>query len=267
MLYDGIIHMDASHYAILMIKKDFLNGIDEENPKILGVFKMNSNQYIEPVQVKINEISTWEVFRKFVSLGMFHIIAGLDHLLFVILLVLIAPLQLNKKNWEVLKDWKYFAGCIFKIVTAFTIGHSVTLFLFTTNDLNSFSKPIEICIALTIIITGIHAVKPIFYGKELFLTFIFGLIHGSAFGITLNEWGLSQPQKLLSLLGFNIGIELMQILIIVICLPMVFVSKYPKYKYIRWAIASVTIFISLFWVLERVTDKPNEVTRLIESID
>ncbi|MFZ1456247.1 MAG: HupE/UreJ family protein, partial [Saprospiraceae bacterium] len=147
-----------------------------------------------------------------------------------------------------------------------TIGHSLTLLVFTINDLNAFSKPIEISIALTIIITGFHAIKPIFYGKELLLTFIFGLIHGSAFGITLNEWGLTQSQKLLSLFGFNIGIEIMQVLIVLVCLPMVFLSNYPIFKFIRWIIASLTIFISIFWVVERVTNKPNVVTQFIESL-
>lgn len=265
-LYDGIIHQDGSHYAILMVKNDFHNGVIPEDPQILGVFKRNTNQYVDPIAVKINEGSKWIAFSKMVSLGMHHILAGLDHLLFVVLLILIAPLLLVNKNWGNFGGWQYFTKRILKIITAFTIGHSLTLLVFTINDLNAFSKPIEISIALTIIITGFHAIKPIFYGKELLLTFIFGLIHGSAFGITLNEWGLTQSQKLLSLFGFNIGIEIMQVLIVLVCLPMVFLSKYPIFKFIRWIIASLTIFISIFWVVERVTNKPNVVTQFIESL-
>lgn len=265
-LYDGIIHQDGSHYAILTVKNDFQNGVIPEDPQILGVFKRNTNQYVDPIAVKINEGRKWIAFSKMVSLGMHHILAGLDHFLFVVLLILIAPLLLDNKNWGNFGGWQYFTKRILKIITAFTIGHSLTLLVFTINDLNAFSKPIEISIALTIIITGFHAIKPIFYGKELLLTFIFGLIHGSAFGISLNEWGLTQSQKLLSLFGFNIGIEIMQVLIVLACLPMVFLSKYPIFKFIRWIIASLTIFISIFWVVERVTNNPNVVTQFIESL-
>lgn len=266
MLYDAIIHMDGSHYAILKVNKDFLNGINPENPEILGVFNRNSNQYVDPINVKIGEGNKWIAFKKMVSLGMHHIQTGIDHLLFVILLVLIAPLLIHHHNWGNFGGWKYFAKRILKIVTAFTIGHSLTLLIFTTNNLNSFSKPIEISIALTIIVTGVHAIRPIFYGKELLLTFIFGLIHGSAFGITLNEWELTQSQKLLSLLGFNVGIELMQIIIILVCLPIVFWSKFYSFKFVRWLIAAATIFISIFWVLERVSNSPNAVTQFMESL-
>ena len=266
MLYDGIIHHDGSHYAILTLNRGLFNDINSENPQILGVFKRNSNQYVDPIQVKINDVSKWTAFRKMVSLGQYHIKTGLDHLLFVILLVLIAPVLIDSKTRVDFGGWKHFAKRILKIVTAFTIGHSLTLLIFTTNDLNSFSKPIEIGIALTIIITGIHAIKPIFYGKELFLTFVFGLIHGSAFGITLNEWELTLSQKLFSLLGFNIGIELMQILIVFSCLPIVFLSKYPFFKIIRLSVASVTIFISIFWMIERINEAPNEVTKFVESV-
>ncbi|MBK9565878.1 MAG: hypothetical protein IPO37_12060 [Saprospiraceae bacterium] len=83
-LYDGIIHQDGSHYAILMVKNDFQNGVIPEDPQILGVFKRNTNQYVDPIAVKINEGSKWIAFSKMVSLGMHHILAGLDHFYYLL---------------------------------------------------------------------------------------------------------------------------------------------------------------------------------------
>jgi predicted transport protein len=266
LINEAIIRQVNLHYAIVRIEKDFMNGITPEDSVDIGVFKKGSNNYIQPLYIRMEKGSSWKAFKKMVSLGAHHIQTGLDHLLFIVLLILISPLLLVQGSWAGFGGWKYFGIRVFKMITAFTIGHTITLLLFTTTDLNSFSKPIEIAIALTIIYTGVHAIKPLTSIKEIYITFIFGLIHGSAFGITLNEWGLTNSQKLLSLAGFNIGIEIMQIMVVFICLPLIYLSKFSYYKYLRFALASLTIFISIFWVIERISENSNFITKLVEQI-
>jgi hypothetical protein len=266
LINEAIIRQVNLHYAIVRIEKDFMNGITPEDSVDIGVFKKGSNNYIQPLYISMEKGSSWKAFKKMVSLGAHHIQTGLDHLLFIVLLILISPLLLVQGSWAGFGGWKYFGIRVFKMITAFTIGHTITLLLFTTTDLNSFSKPIEIAIALTIIYTGVHAIKPLTSIKEIYITFIFGLIHGSAFGITLNEWGLTNSQKLLSLAGFNIGIEIMQIMVVFICLPLIYLSKFSYYKYLRFALASLTIFISIFWVIERISENSNFITKLVEQI-
>lgn len=263
---EAIIRQVGSHYAIVRMDKDFMNGVTPEDTLDIGVIRRGSNNYIQPFFIRMEKGSSWKAFKKMTVLGMHHIQTGLDHLLFIVLLILISPLVLVQRKWGGFGGWKYFMIRIFKMITAFTIGHSLTLLLFTATDLNSFSKPIEIAIALTIIYTAVHAIKPLTSIKEIYITFIFGLIHGSAFGITLNEWGLTNSQKLLSLAGFNIGIEIMQIMVVFICLPLIYLSKFHYYKYLRVALASWTIFISIFWVLERITEKSNFVTEFVENM-
>jgi hypothetical protein len=197
---------------------------------------------------------------------MHHIQYGLDHLLFIILLILISPLLTENKKWTSFGGWRYTLFRIFKIVTAFTFGHTITLCVFSFFSLNGFSKFIEIGIALTIIFTAIHSIRPIIQNKEIYITFFFGLIHGSAFGITLNGWELSKSQKVLSLLGFNIGIEIMQLIIVLFALPLIYFSKNQQYKTARLLIASLTIFVSTFWLIERVQGKPNFVTDLLNTL-
>jgi hydrogenase/urease accessory protein HupE len=266
LINEAIIRQVGSHYTIVRIDKDFMNGITPEDSLDIGVIRRGSNNYIQPFFVSMEKGSSWKAFKKMVALGMHHIQTGLDHLLFIVLLILISPLVIVQRKWAGFGGWKYFMLRIFKMITAFTIGHSLTLLLFTATDLNSFSKPIEIAIALTIIYTGVHVIKPLMSIKETYITFIFGLIHGSAFGITLNEWGLTDSQKILSLAGFNVGIEIMQIIVVLICLPLIYLSKFNYYKHLRVTLASLTIFVSIFWALERITERSNFVTEFVENL-
>lgn len=266
--YDAVIHQVVTHFALIKIHQDFENGITPEDSIIVSTVHLDiASNTIKPLAIKLEKGSTWKGFNKMVKLGLHHIYTGLDHLLFILLLILISPLILiNNNQWGNFSGWKYTIKRLFKIISAFTLGHCITLLIFSFFNLNGISKFIEICISLTIIATSIHCIKPYFYNKEVLITFIFGLIHGSAFGITLNEWGISENQKLISLLGFNLGIELMQIIIVLFCVPLIYLSKYLIFNKIRVAVASITIFISIFWTIERITDTPNFITEYINKI-
>ncbi len=266
--YDAVIHQVVTHFALIKINQDFENGITPEDSVVVSTIHLDiASNTIKPLTIKLEKGSTWKGFNKMVKLGLHHIYTGLDHLLFILLLILISPLLLiNNNQWGNFSSWKFTIKRLLKIITAFTLGHCITLLIFSFFNLNGISKYIEICISLTIIATAVHCIKPYFYNKEVLITFIFGLIHGSAFGITLNEWGISKNQKLISLLGFNLGIELMQIIIVLFCIPLIYLSKYLIYNKIRVAVASVTIFISIFWTIERITGTPNIITEYINKI-
>ena len=251
--YDAIIHQVVTHFAILKIHQDFENGIVPQDSVVVSTAHLDiASNTVKPLHIKLEKGSQWKGFSKMIALGMHHIYAGLDHILFILLLICIAPLLQVDKKWGGFGGWNYSIKRLLKIITAFTIGHCLTLLIFSLTNLNNISKYIEIAIALSIMITAIHGIKPFFYNKELWVTFFFGLIHGSAFGITLNEWGITSSQKLISLLGFNIGIEMMQLLIVCCCLPVIYISKFPVYKYIRILMACVGIGMSVFFVVERV---------------
>ncbi len=265
--YDAVIHQLVTHFAVLKIKSDFDNGITPEDTSILSVVQVDvASGKIFPVHIQIDKGSKWKGFKKMIKLGMHHIKTGLDHLLFILILIIISPLTLIHKKWGGFSGWQNTLFRLFKIITAFTIGHSLTLGIFSLMDLNNFSYIIEATIALTIMITAYHAIRPIFPSKELYITFMFGLIHGSAFGMTINEWGVTTSQKLLCLLGFNIGIELMQILIVIACIPLIYLSKFDFYSKVRSTFAILTILLSFFWLIERLTGKPNKITTMVEKI-
>ena len=141
---------------------------------------------------------------------------------------------------------------LLKIVTAFTIGHSLTLLLGASQWLNIPVKPIEVCIAITILISSIHAFKPIYPKKEVLIAGGFGLIHGMAFAETLTNLELSVKQMILSILGFNIGIELMQLCIILVIFPLLILLSQTRYYTIFRQIGAVLMIImAMVWIVER----------------
>lgn len=265
--YDVVIHQVATHFAVIKIGQDLANGITPNDSVELGIIQLDiGSNTIKPLHIKLEEGNHFKGLKKMFVLGMKHIYSGLDHLLFILTLILIAPLSILNSSWDKFMGWKFAFYRLLKIISAFTIGHSVTLLIFSFFNLNDFSYFIEIAISLTIIIAAIHAIKPILSSKETFITFFFGLIHGSAFGISISSWGFSDGQKILSLLSFNLGIELMQLIVILFFIPLIYLSKYKIYKPIRVFFAVVTIFVSLFWLLERITKTPNIVTEFVNNM-
>lgn len=147
----------------------------------------------------------WEVLKTFVPSGIHHILIGPDHILFIVALILLGG------------TWRRLAV----IVTAFTLGHSVTLSLAATGKVMLPAAVIEPLIALSIVVVAVDNLlrgageRP---GRDLraAMAFVFGLIHGFGFAYVLREFGLPQGQLALSLFGFNLGVEIGQLLIVLV---------------------------------------------------
>jgi len=142
--------------------------------------------------------SLWDLVIKFVISGVEHIAIGFDHIAF-----LLAVIVLGRSFWP-----------LFKVVTAFTIAHSITL---TLAVLNVFAIPPDIAeplIALSIVYVAIENffVKDI--ARRYWVTFIFGLIHGFGFASVLRDFGLPQEGLIWALASFNLGVEVGQLLIV-----------------------------------------------------
>lgn len=125
-------------------------------------------------------------------LDMRHIAEGTDHLLFLLVLLLPAPLMVAGSRWAGIAGVRSSVFRILSIVTSFTIGHSITLALAAFGLVRVPSRPIEVLIAVSILLSAIHALRSIFPGKEAGIAAFFGLIHGLAFASTLSELGLER---------------------------------------------------------------------------
>lgn len=188
------------------------------------------------------DISYENVMKTYTLLGIEHILIGLDHLLFVACLVLIA--QLTRK--------------LFWAITGFTIAHSITLALSSLDIVSLPIVPLEAAIALSIIFLALEIAKgnqnSLTYRYPLVVSSSFGLLHGFGFAAVLAEIGLPSQDFTSALLFFNVGVEIGQLLFIsVIVLLVIFLQKIKLTKIRRlehfssYAIGS----IAAFWFIER----------------
>lgn len=265
--YDVILHQVVTHKALVIIRQDWENGNIEENNTEIGVINVDINTLkTSPFNVNLAKGSNWNGFKSMVKLGMKHISEGTDHLLFLLVLLLSAPLISIDNNWIRSGGIKYALIRILKITTAFTIGHSITLIIGAFGLLHPNAKLVEVFIALSILFTAIHALKPIFPNKEIYVASGFGLIHGLAFATILTNLNLDTNKLIVSLLGFNLGIEIMQLFVIVLVMPwLLILSSYKIYKWIRVFGASFAGIVSIAWVIERYTGKSNSISGYLEN--
>lgn len=250
--YDAIIHQVVSADIYVTLHSDWASG-RAESSRSLGVIQVDTVTGAVPtLDVDLDAGSSWTGFVGMVTLGVQHIAEGTDHQLFLLTLLLPAPLLAVRRGWTGLAPPRTAVGRIAAITLAFTLGHSVTLALGTLG-LPVPQQPIEALIAVSILIAAAHALRPIFPGREPLVAGAFGLIHGMAFSTTLSDLDLSGWQLALSLLGFNLGIELMQLLVVLLVLPpLVVLARSSLYRGLRIVAATVTAAAATGWLLDRV---------------
>jgi len=262
---DAIIHQIPNQSILFSVEHDWQNGVTENNAKQIGIISLDiPSGKIFPLKIQLDEGSWWKGFENMIALGMQHIKEGTDHLLFLIVLLLPATLLFQRKKWSGFGGNRYSIKRLLKIVTAFTIGHSATLLIGATGLLKLPQRPVEILIAVSILISAIHAIRPLFPGKEMYVAAGFGLIHGLAFASILSNMNLSAGTLALSILGFNLGIEAMQLFIISLVIPwIILLSKTPVYRYFRIAGATLSSIAALAWIVERSTGTANFITEYV----
>ncbi|GAA2674000.1 HupE/UreJ family protein [Actinoplanes palleronii] len=218
------------------------------------------------LDVNLAHGSTWSGFVAMVKLGGGHILAGTDHLLFLLILLLPAPLLAAGGRWRGPAGTRAAAGRIGRTTLAFTAGHSVALALSALTHLDIPAWPVEAFIAASILIGALHAVRPIFPGREAAVAGIFGLGHGMAFSFTLAEMQLSTGRLALSLFGFNLGIELVQLALVALALPaLVVVARTRIGPGSRIAGATVTGVAATGWLVARL-GYPNPVAAAADAV-
>jgi len=267
--YDVIMHQVITHQALVFLQQDWYNGINSESAaRVIGTIKLDvPSGKIYPLSVTLEKGSAWKGFASMLHLGMQHIKEGTDHLLFLIVLLLPAMLIAQNKKWGSFGGLKYSLKNLIKIVTAFTVGHSITLLLCASGWLNIPSQPVEVLIAGSILVSAVHAVRPLFAGKEVFIAAGFGLIHGMAFASVLAGLYLNVGTLALSILGFNLGIERMQLFIIFIIAPwLILLSKTNYYAFFRIPAAVLAAIAATGWIIERITGNANVITIALNDV-
>ncbi|MFN3266028.1 MAG: HupE/UreJ family protein [Deinococcales bacterium] len=189
------------------------------------------------LQLEVQQ-NPWQVVSVFVMQGLYHIFIGLDHILFVVSLLLAGGTV-----WQ-----------ICKIITAFTCAHAVTLSLATLEIVRLPDRPVEAAIAASIVFVAVQSLRPRERDFRILFAFIFGLIHGFGFASVLSELGLPQKALLWSLSAFHLGVELGQVCIVLLVFPLLLWLKRQS-GLLRYAIPFGTVAVALvgtFWFFQRV---------------
>jgi hypothetical protein len=145
---------------------------------------------------------------------------------------------------------------VLKIVTAFTLAHSITLTLAALGVLAIPSRVVESVIAASVALAAANNIWPLFRGQRAGAAFAFGLLHGFGFASVLLDLGLPPSSLLLSLVGFNVGVELGQIAIVAVFLPLAYLARNTAFyrKAVLVGGSVLILAIALVWLAERVLD-------------
>jgi hypothetical protein len=244
-----------SHFALFV-----LTGEGGERT-ILGAVRQGQTR----LTVDTARESTWALLSSAVALGAHHIIGGYDHLLFLLALLLPAPLIARGGRWSDPRGWRDTLGKLASIVTAFTIGHSVTLIGATLGGWKLPTAPVEIAIAVSVLVSAIHAIRPLVPGREPLIAVGFGLIHGLAFATLVLQADAGAASSAASLLGFNLGIELVQLGVVLAVAPsLLILSRGRWYTLIRLGLAAFAVVASAGWIVNRAT---GAATGFVETIE
>ena len=239
--WSAVIDEVPDHFALVVVKS-------AGDSRVIGALRHDRQEIaVDPVP------SSWAAFTSAVSLGAIHIAEGYDHLLFLLALLLAAPLIARGSRWDGIRTMRGTFSRLVRITLGFTLGHSATLVLAGLTAIELPSAPVEAAIAFSVILTAVHAIRPIFPGREAWVSIGFGLIHGLAFATLLAETDAQMAQNLPSLLGFNLGIELVQLAVLAVAVPpLMLLARRPRFSQYRTAAAVGIALCGSWWLVQRV---------------
>ena len=259
--YSVITHQLVTHSAIVSLVDGRKGG--DAKPVLVGTIR-DKNLAVAIDRARPGPLANLAAMFR---LGAKHIAEGTDHLLFVLALLLPAPLVATGGHWGGFAGGRLALRRIAKVVTAFTVGHSVTLLLGALGWVHLPTVFVESAIALSILVSAIHALTPVFRGREAVIAGGFGLVHGLSFAAVLGGFGFDTPTVVAGVLGFNLGIETFQFLVIVVAMPwLVLLAQTRAYLAFRVAGALVTGLAAATWLGERALGLRNPVGPVVEAV-
>lgn len=188
-----------------------------------------------------------------VKQGIVHIWLGYDHILFLLALLLPSVLRRDGKEWHAVPRLRPAIFDVLRIVTAFTIAHSITLSLAALGVVTLPSRLVESAIAASVVLAAANNLYPILRQDRWMAAFLLGLMHGFGFSSTLMDLDLPRSNLVLTLFGFNLGVEIGQIAIVATFVPLAYFARRTQaYRRVGLVAGSVVIAaLATIWLLER----------------
>jgi hypothetical protein len=242
--YDLIFAQDSLHRGLL--KVDFG---DEQSSALLSPERPEA-------QISRADSSPLKVFGRYILEGVWHIWIGIDHIVFLLSLLVLAPLQSSRQrvvHWQAATHPRLVVLDVLAVVTAFTVAHSITLGLTITGWLTPPADLVEPAIAISVVLAALNNLLGFSALKRWRLAFVFGLVHGFGFASVLLDLGLPASGLLAALGGFNVGVELGQLAIVGVFLPVAWWLRHTRFY--RWVVvaggSAVIVVLGVFWTVQR----------------
>jgi hypothetical protein len=198
----------------------------------------------------------WPTLRQYLLDGVWHIWIGFDHILFLLALLLPSVLIHRDKRWDGVPRSGPAIKEVVKVVTAFTLAHSITLSLAALQVISLPSRLVESAIAASVILAAMNNLRGTIEARRWIVAFVFGLIHGFGFASVLTDLGLPQQALVLALVGFNVGVEIGQLAIVAVFLPLAFSLRGTRFYQVGILKAGslVITLLAAWWFVERAFD-------------
>jgi hypothetical protein len=207
-----------------------------------------------PQSFQLGEANRWAQFVDYLREGVWHIWVGFDHILFLLSLLLPAVMTWQASRWQPVAGFRPAFWDVFRIVTSFTVAHSITLSLAALGIVALPSRLVESAIAASVMVAALNNLRPVVEGRRWMVAFGFGLIHGFGFASVLTELGLPRDTLVLALVGFNLGVECGQLAIVALFLPLAYGLRASRF-YRRTVMMGGSLGIAGIagiWLAERV---------------
>jgi hypothetical protein len=236
--------------------------LDAEDPSHRGLLTLRANGATQTAvlggasplrQFALDHPSPWPAFVEYLRAGIWHIWSGIDHLLFLLSLLLPAVLMRRGNRWEAVPMAAPAFANIVKVVTAFTLAHSITLSLAAFDVLRLPGRLTESVIAASIIVAALNNVFPRVTEGRWRIAFAFGLLHGFGFASVLAEMGLPQGARLVSLVAFNLGVEAGQLAVVLAVMPAAYLVRstvFYRRGVMPWGSSAIAA-LALVWLVQR----------------
>ena len=191
--------------------------------------------------------------RDYVWQGVLHIWIGIDHILFLVALLLPAVLRREDGAWRAVDGFGEALWNVIKIVTLFTLAHSITLALAALDVVRLPGRLVESIIAASIVFVAFNNVRPRFHLSSAAVIFVFGLFHGLGFASVMGELPFRMMHLHKILIAFNVGVELGQLAIVGVALTVLYLARNTR-CYETWIMKGGSVAVGLvgaFWLVER----------------
>ena len=254
--YDGIFEHSPTHKLLVNVNLADQSGSrlqsssksSSDNTSVTSVLDTDSRS----VTFDASTTSLTALFISLVYEGVWHIFIGIDHILFLVATLLTVNLVREHKQWQKEPSTSRILKHTVILVSAFTLAHSITLTATALNFIALDSRLVELGIAISVLLTALNNIYPLIVRLGI-ITFAFGLLHGMGFASVFADLNAQSNNLVLSVAAFNIGVEVGQLAIVAVLLPLLLWLRHFAFyaKTLMPLLSSIIAIIAINWTIQR----------------